>query len=62
MKASGRYSPSLMATVQEVLAKLLMVGVTDSGKIYKIFKIIILFQNLDNLTNILPYIYFLSHK
>lgn len=57
MKASGRYSPSLMATVQEVLAKLLMVGVTDSGKIYKIFKIIILFQNLDNLTNILPYIY-----
>lgn len=41
MKASGRYSPSLMATVQEVLAKLLMVGVTDSGEAYKIFKIII---------------------
>lgn len=62
MKASGRYSPSLMATVQEVLAKLLMVGVTDSGKTYKIFKIITLFQNLDNLTNILPYIFFLFHK
>ncbi|XP_015906953.1 serine/threonine-protein kinase mTOR [Parasteatoda tepidariorum] len=30
MKASGRYSSSLTATVQEVLAKLLMVGVTDS--------------------------------
>lgn len=44
MKASGRYSPSLMATVQEVLAKLLMVGVTDSGKHYRIINIVILFQ------------------
>lgn len=51
-----------MATVQEVLAKLLMVGVTDSGETYKMFKIITLFQNLDNLCNILLYMYFLSHK
>ncbi|KAG8190056.1 hypothetical protein JTE90_023028 [Oedothorax gibbosus] len=32
MKENGRYSPSLMATVQEVLAKLLMVGVTDADQ------------------------------
>ncbi|GIX92206.1 hypothetical protein CEXT_19061, partial [Caerostris extrusa] len=32
MKASGRYSPSLMATVQEVLSKLLGVGVTDADQ------------------------------
>ncbi|GBN02820.1 Serine/threonine-protein kinase mTOR, partial [Araneus ventricosus] len=32
MKASGRYSPHIMGTVQEVLAKLLVVGVTDSDQ------------------------------
>ncbi|XP_054720357.1 serine/threonine-protein kinase mTOR-like [Uloborus diversus] len=32
MKSSGRYSPSLMSIVQEVLAKLLMVGVTDADQ------------------------------